>query len=207
MRLPALLSLVAAGALLAAPAQGQAPGATGIERTERVVVRPATAAGRAAPGWTVHREQGPADCWGTSPTAVDDGITECGPSALYLPACWRSRRHTVLCLRQVTDDALVRVRYSGTYPDATAPARPSPQGLLLVNGQRCNIRVGGAWGVPPGHPDWVGYYACRHGDVYGPPNGDGINRHRPVWRVHLLLPDGTTVTRRVERATYVGTAR
>lgn len=137
---------------------------------------------------------------------MDDGITICGPSAAYLPSCWRSRRHTVLCLRQVADEMLARVRYSGAYPDSAAPSRPRPQGLLLVNGQRCAIRIGGAWGTVPGHPQWVGYYSCSRGDVYGPPSGDGINRRRPVWRVHLVRGDGSVVTRRVQQAGYVGDA-
>lgn len=216
MRMPArlvsLLALVAVGTALAPMPVGAAGavGAVGVtapDHTARVVVRPVTADGHAAPGWTVHRERlGRVECWGASRSAVDDGITTCGPSAAYLPSCWRSRRHTVLCLRLVTDDDLVRVRRSGAYPDAPAPARPSPQGLLLVNGQDCVIRVGGAWGTVPDHPDWVGYYSCDHGDVYGPPAGDGINRHHPVWRVHLLRGDGTLVTRRVQQASYVGNA-
>lgn len=208
MRARLLFSLALVAALTTlAPVPAGTAGTPALDRTERVVVRPVTADGHAAPGWTVHRERlGGIDCWGSSVSAVDDGIAICGPSAAYLPSCWKSRRHTVLCLRLVTDDVLVRVRRSGAYPDTPAPAEPTPQGLLLANGQRCAIRVGGAWGTVPDHPDWVGFYSCERGDLYGPPNGDGINRHHPVWRVHLVRADGTVVTRRVEQATYVGNA-
>ncbi len=209
MRVPArfaLLVLVAIG-VAASPATGAAVDAAGHEQTSRQVVRPVTADGQAADGWTVRRERGSADCWGASRSAVDDGIAVCGPSAFYLPSCWKSRRHTVLCLRDVTDSALVRVRYSGAYPDATAPRRPSPQGLVLAGSQRCGIRVGGAWGTVPGHPRWIGYYMCQRADVYGPPEGDGINRRHAAWRVRLVHADGTVVTRRVQQATYVGVAR
>jgi hypothetical protein len=209
MRLPAsmsvlLVALVAGAALTAVP--GEPARASAPDHTRRTVVRPVTEDGRAATGWTVRREPITADCWGASSAAVDDGIALCGPSAAYLPSCWKSRRRTALCLRDVTSKELVRVRYRGTYPDVTAPEHRTPQGLRLVNGQSCTIRIGGAWGTVPGHPTWVGFFSCTTGDVYGPPDGDGINRRRAVWRVHLVKADGTVVTRRVRRATYVGVA-
>lgn len=170
------------------------------------VVRPVTAAGRPAAGWTVHKESGSADCWGASTAAVDDGITTCGPSAAYLPSCWKSRRHTVLCVRDVATRKLVRVHYSGAYPTATAPARPTPQRLVLRTGSACQVRVGGAWGPAPGHPYWVGFYSCESGSVYGPMKSGGVNMSHPLWWVHLLKNDGDIVTRGVRRAVFVGTA-
>ena len=129
---------------LAAPADA---GASVTQSTRMVVVRPVTADGHAAPGWRVHRErEGKATCSDPAVSAVDDGIVECYPSALYLPSCWPSTHHTVLCLRDVTSKQLVRVRYRGSIADATAPEQPSPQALTLAGGQRCTLRVGGAWG-------------------------------------------------------------
>lgn len=176
--------------------------------TRTVVVRPVTVDGAAAPGWRVHRERdGAASCYDASaPAAVDDGITSCSPSAMYLPACWHSTHHTVLCLRDVTKHELVRVRYRGSYPSVSAPEQPSPQEVVLAHDQRCTLRVGGAWGTVPSHPSWVGFYSCDHGSVYGPPDGDGIDRTRAAWRVHLVHADSSVGRRSVRTAYLVGTA-
>jgi hypothetical protein len=176
--------------------------------TQRVVVRPVDASGHARPGWTVHRMKGlTADCSGSAAGAVDDGIYACFPTAAYLPACWPSRHHTVLCLRDARTDTLVRVRYSGVLGVASAPKRPSPQDLDLARGQGCALRVGGAWGILPTHPGWVGFYSCTHGSVYGPADGDGINRSAQPWTVHVWR-SGThhrVSTRPVAVAYFVGT--
>lgn len=175
--------------------------------TQRVVVRPVDSTGHARPGWSVHRMRGlRADCGGSAAAAVDDGIYACFPTAAYLPACWPSQHHTVLCLRDARARKLVRVRYSGTLGAAT-PARPSPQDLDLARGQRCDLRVGGAWGTLPSHPSWVGFYSCTHGSVYGPPSGDGVVRSVRPWTVRVWK-SGTphrVVHRSVLTAYYVGT--
>jgi hypothetical protein len=188
----------------AADAHGPAP--DGSPRT--TVVRPVTADGEPAPGWTVHRERGgAATCSDPAVAAVDDDIVGCYPSALYLPSCWSSTHHTVLCLRDVTEQKLVRVRYRGTIPSVTAPEQPSPQEMQLGDGQTCTQRVGGAWGTVPGHPRWVGFYSCDDGSVYGPPNGDGINRTDTGWRVRVVDADGDVTHRGVRADVLVGTAR
>lgn len=175
--------------------------------TRTTVVRPVTADGTAAPGWRVQRErEGAASCTDAATAAVDDGIAACYPSALYLPSCWRSTHHTVLCLRDVTSKELVRVRYRGSFPSVTAPEQPSPQALRLAHGQQCTLRVGGAWGTVPSHPNWLGFYSCAHGSLYGPPNGDGINRADASWRVHLVRADNSVGRRSVRTAYLVGTA-
>jgi hypothetical protein len=177
-------------------------------RTHVVVVRPVDASGHARPGWTVHRMKGlTADCDGSAAAAESDGIYACFPTAAYLPACWPSRHHTVLCLRDARVKKLVRVRYSGNLGPATAPARPTPQDLDLAGGQGCALRVGGAWGTLPTHPNWVGFYSCAHGSVYGPPRGDGVDRSGQPWTVRIWK-SGTqhrVVHRSVATAYYVGT--
>ena len=206
------LLVATASAALAASAlvSGTTPGATGATaHTHRVVLRPVDTAGHAVAGWTVHRERGVSvQCDGPAPAAVDDGIGMCFPSAEYLPACWKSRRHTALCLRNARKQRLVRVRYTGAFGSPTAPDRPTPQDLDLTGGQRCAIRVGGAWGQLPSHPRWLGFYSCATGSVYGPASGDGVNRHHSQWTVHLWR-SGTKqrlVTRGIGTAYYVGTA-
>lgn len=206
-----LLSTFALAAVVAASSAGSAD-ATGspaptVDHTTRIVLRPVTTTGTAAPGYAVHREPGSVDCSDQSVSAVDRGIDTCYPTAMYVPSCWKSSNHTVLCLRSVSDTRLVRVRYSGAFVNHAAVKVRSPQGLRLVGGGTCSIRIGGAWGQAPGHPTWLGFYACGNGALYGPPDGDGIDRSQPVWRVHVLHSDGSIVTRRVAVATYVGTAR
>ncbi|HWU23209.1 MAG TPA: hypothetical protein VN088_16845 [Nocardioides sp.] len=206
-----LLSALALGAVVAATSSGTAnatdPSATrALDHTARHVVRPVTTAGRPVTGYTVHRESGSTSCWGQATTSVSAKVDTCYPTAYYFPSCWKSTDHTALCLRYVSDTELVRVRYSGTFAAKPAVRHPSPQRLTLLNGATCDIRIGGAWGVVPGHPSWVGFYSCTNGPVYGPPSGDGVDRSHPVWRIHLVRGDGSVVTRRVAKATYVGTA-
>jgi hypothetical protein len=178
-------------------------------RTHHVVVRPVDTNGKPAAGWTVGRERhSSVSCDGAAPAAVDDGILECFPSAEYLPACWKSHHHTALCLRDARTTSLVRVHYTGRFGTATAPAQPSPQNLDLADGEKCGIRVGGAWGRLPSHPHWVGFYSCTKGSVYGSPSGDGVDRSRPRWTVHVWR-SGTkdrVTTRGVDTAYFVGTA-
>lgn len=206
-----LVVLLAGGLLAATAATSQATSRVArATRTHHSVVRPVDAAGDPASGWSVKRKHGVrATCGDPAPAAVDDGISECFPSAAYLPACWRSHRHTVLCLQDPRDERLVRVRYDGAFGSPTAPKRPSPQALNLWHGQTCNLRVGGAWGVLPSHPTWVGFYSCSNGLVYGPPSGDGVIRRHPVWRVHVWKSQtkDTVVVRRVRTAFFVGNHR
>ena len=208
-----VLSLAAAGALVAglfaATTAHADPAPSSSTATTQVVVRPVDATGHAVPGWTVTREHdGVVQCWGPAPSSVDPGIVGCSPSAAYLPACWKSAHHSVLCLRDARVQQLVRVRYTGSLHRGAAPDRPQPLDLRLSPRQHCAIRVGGAWGQLPSHPNWVGYYSCAKGSVYGPPDGDGINRSHRVWTVHLWK-SGTrddVVVRAVRKAWLVGTA-
>lgn len=199
----AALALVLAGPANAGPYTGR--------HTVAHVVRPVDRNGSPVAGWTVQKEQIPDfTCDGTSPVAVDDGIYFCGPSATYTVACWKSAKHTVLCLRDPLVNKLVRIRYTGTLQHVSAPAKPSPQALTLFGGTRCLIRDGGAWGEVQGHPNWVGYYSCDNGTSVWGTTRDGIIRAHQPWRVHTVRfhDDGTQTirTRQVHRAYYVGTA-
>ena len=203
-----LLSTLALGATVVATTGGGAVQAapTTPDHTTRVVVRPVTSAGTAVSGYTVRREKGAASCSDQSVAGLRRGIDTCYPSAMYLPSCWKSTNHTALCLRDVGVKELTRVRYSGSFRTHTAVKNPAPQAIRLTNGATCRIRVGGAWGTPPQHPQWLGFYSCSNGDVFGPANGDGIDRSQKVWRVHILRADDSLVTRKVDKAYFVGTA-
>ncbi|GAB2989924.1 hypothetical protein [Nocardioides montaniterrae] len=214
--LPALLAVAAATYAVPGGPAGAATATTSttsttttLTATKKVVVRPVGATGRARVGWPVHREgDGSLSCDDQSPYSVSDHVDICYPTAAYAPSCWRSFDHTVLCLRDVEVKQLVRFRYAGTFAGdpALLRAKRSPQGLRLADGERCTVRVGGAWGYYPSHPTWVGFYSCDGGSIYGPDSGDGISRTNPVWTVHVIRNDGSVVVRKVTRATYVGTA-
>src|SRR3954469_4948617 len=181
--------------------------------TQRVVVRPVHANGTPVHGYTVTREDEGSGflCRNASWSAVDPNIYFCGWSASNTVSCWKSTNHTVLCLRDPRVKQLVRIRYDGTITHVAARRRPSPQELLLGIGNKCLIRIGGAWASPPAQPTWVGWYFCwgHFGDVYGPRGGDGINRSHSQWTVYTTDPirTRTITTRRVAIAYYVGTAR
>lgn len=203
----ALAVLATTGTATAATATGSAVAGS---HTVRVVVRPVDRSGNPVTGWSVRRETGTTvSCQGSASAAVDDDILACFPTAAYLPACWKSHHHTALCLRDARRHRLVRVRYSGGFAPASAPGHPSPQDLTLAHGQPCQLRVGGAWAQLPSHPTWLGFYSCRHGSVYGPASGDGVDRSARLWTVRLWR-SGTTdtvVRRAIARAYFVGTHR
>lgn len=202
-RLVALVVMFTVFGAPGAQAGTQATTQARTQHTHRVVVRPVTATGKPAPGWSVHREAGKLlGCDTESSSAVDPGIDSCWPMYLYAASCWRSSSTSVLCF-QLGGHRLARITFRGKF-HRSAPARHvRPQVLRLYDGQTCSIHVGGAWPPAPGHPRWFGYYACGHGMVYGPASGDGINRSRPVWRVREVQ-HGRYVTHRVRTATYVG---
>jgi hypothetical protein len=210
-RLVLAIALIAApiAALLAVASAAAAAPAAAHAHTKRVVVRPVQADGRPVHGYTVTREHIPGfTCQDPSTVAVDAGIDFCGFSATDTMACWKSTHHTALCLRDPWTKKLARIRYSGTFVEKAAVKHPLPQALRLMNGERCWVRDGGAWGWVTGHPSWSGAYGCQHGDVYGP--GTGISKRTDPWRVHEVYdagsPDQKIVDRRVGTAYFVGTA-
>src|SRR5689334_1225626 len=116
-----------------------------LPHTQKIVVRPVHANGTPAAGYSVTNESIPGlSCGGSSPSAVDDNIVYCSPSAAYTVSCWKSRNHTVLCLRDPLKKHLVRIHYSGGIAPTHAPNRPTPQAITLFNGSYCMIRDGGA---------------------------------------------------------------
>jgi hypothetical protein len=210
-----LMSALAAvaAALTSAAVSAHADGyGSPLPHTQRVVVRPVHADGTPAAGYSVTRETR-ADgiqCWGASADAVDHGIDYCGASVTYTVACWKSRNHTVLCLRDPKRKHLVRIRYQGNYKTTPVESRPKPQALDLFSGNYCLVRDGGAWPQIHGHPQWQGQYSCDSNGIYGRGN-DGINRSVNPWSVHVVNnPNNNTrnaiVVRRVQTAYYVGNA-
>jgi hypothetical protein len=187
--------------------------------TRRIVVRPVTAAGGAAPGFTVVTQTalGTAMC---SPTtgpgvSVDGSTYTCYPTALGAVACWRDATPGfVICDVDPYQRRLTR------YPASFAASSPAatwtvPFGITLDTGQRCLVRDGGAWSTPVSHPGWVGWYSCGTGHtqvVYAPQTRTrtfGIDQSQAAWQVLVGSADGTgsLVRHRVSAAYYVGLSR
>ena len=207
---PVIAASCAALALAASPASAQA--STGPHTVGRIV-RPVHRDGMPVAGYAVDREHiahfgcNP----GPSPVAVQDNIRFCGPSVADTVACWKSRHHTVLCLRDPQKKVLARIRYVGTFRPVRALNRPSPQALTLFSGAYCLIRDGGAFPPVSGHPHWFGDYTCSNGAFLYGRGRDGIVRSPEPWQVHMVWfhENGTQTirTRQIRRAYYVGTAR
>jgi hypothetical protein len=206
---PTIAALCAGLALAAGQASAHAPAS---RQTVGVIVRPVHRDGTPVAGYTVQREHIPDfTCTGApSPVAVDDNVRFCGPSVTYTVACWKSRNHTVLCLRDPRKKVLARIRYVGAFRPVRALNKPSPQALSLFNGTYCLIRDGGAWPQVKGHPHWFGTYSCSNGTFLYGLGRDGIVRSHTPWQVHMVRfhRDGTqTITTRAAKvARYVGTA-
>ncbi|HEX2901947.1 MAG TPA: hypothetical protein VHO01_00710 [Jatrophihabitans sp.] len=182
--------------------------------TVQVVLRPVTARGTVASGWTAARHldesitclPGATDA---SPVAVNDNIDSCSPDAAYPVACWASATpHTALCLRSPFSKQVDLMSTGSAVPSAVAAAQPTPIALVLHDGTLCTLRAGGAWTQLAGRPDLFGTYYCGSMAVWAPAHSYGINRSGASWTVQIARTNGqdqlSTVT--VRTAYFVGTA-
>jgi hypothetical protein len=185
--------------------------------TATIVVRPVDRGGHLAAGYSAVPEANTdrmiCDRNRVSPVAVDTGIFQCGASADYAVACWRSaRRGTVLCDRDPFGRQLAQIPVEFVAVTDSAAPPPVPFGLELDNGERCNVRNGGAWSSPKQHPRWVGYYGCRSGDIVWAPVAaaatGGIDKSSSQWTVTVGAGSGESplVRHRVVTARFVGMA-
>ncbi|MEO9239821.1 MAG: hypothetical protein ABI418_17205, partial [Jatrophihabitantaceae bacterium] len=185
--------------------------------TQRTVIRPVTADGQPAAGFTVTAEAGGQLACGEHPepsaVAVSPRIAFCLPGAEYAVACWPSgTAGQALCFRDAWSHTVARVATDRAFDTrlVRAPAQPQPLALLLSDGTRCNIRDLGAWAAPKLHPDWVGYYSCGLTRVIYGPLADrdqaGIDESTSSWTVQVTAASGTGSfsTLRVVRAYFVG---
>lgn len=179
--------------------------------TEQTVLRPVTAAGAAAPGWTVQDQATPIYCTPAeaSPVAVDAGIAYCSPSAAFAIACWAAGSGHALCAVDPVRHILARYPLSGGFAAAGRPAHPAPFTMTLADGTSCTIRDGGTGENLTNHPDWAQYYFCTgETAVFAPPNGTGVNMASSPWTVEVAPASGEGDVHAVpvRTATFVGTA-
>ena len=190
---------------------------SGYAPTQRIVVRPVNSTGHARTGFSVTAEAngGQVDCSDhtESPGAVNRNIHLCFPSAEYAIACWKpATPQTALCMRDPSKKRLVRIPRTGRFASSSVlPRRQrAPLLIVLLDGTRCSIRDGGAWGMRKANPNWFGTYSCtRHGVVWSPPHAahNGVNESHAAWTVRVGKDSGPLVTRHVKRAYFVGTSK
>ena len=87
------------------------------------------------------------DYCGQTSVAQSAGIYRCGSVADHLPACWPSVNF--YCLHGQGDDTAVRIWAGTSLPAASEPENPTPWQIVLADGSRCDIRLGGTWDKPP----------------------------------------------------------
>lgn len=212
-----LIALIAAVGLGFAPI-ALAPPAAAAGVTVKIIVRPVTTAGHAASGFTVH-PQHPGygvDCSfaGASPGALSPNIEECSPSAAYAIACWKAAdAGKVLCMRDPTTHRVDEMPREGKFAN-TPIAKPryrAPLVIILGDGSQCDIRDGGAWPRPKGHPNLYGAYSCaKYGVAWSYSKGryidphNGIDESTPTWRIRV--GEKKIVWRDIAKAYFVATA-
>jgi pimeloyl-ACP methyl ester carboxylesterase len=181
-------------------------------------LRPVTANGTVAAGWSVVDEGGGGDidCSfnSASPAAEKGDIYYCSPTAERADACWVGEgRDSMLCLRDPMTRQVVRMWLEGTAGfGPTGPAEysgtPAPIRLDLDNGATCRLRNGGSWGSQEQNPDLVGFYGCDDDRVVwaGQSSKTGIDQNGKTWTVRVGLEAGGLSTRKVRTAYYVAMA-
>jgi hypothetical protein len=213
-----LTALIAALAVAGFVPIGFAAPAEAAPATAKVVVRPVTASGHAAAGFTVKRQDPgfPVDCSyaDPSPGAVSRNIEFCSPSAAYAVACWKAAQAgKVLCMRNPRSHKLYLIAREGKFAKTrlASPRDRAPLAFVLTDGSTCQIRDGGAWGQPPHHPNLYGAYSCdRWGAAWLHAKGDrgdshnGVDESNPSWRIRT--GEKKIIWRHIATAYFVGTA-
>jgi len=213
-----LAALVAATVGLSFAPVALAPPASAAPATVKIIVMPVTAAGEAADGFTVKDQDPgyPIDCSFKDPSrgAVSPNIENCSPGAAFAPACWNSAvAHHVLCMQDADKHKLVQFKRVGRFAN-TPMAKPNnraPLLIVLTDGTHCKLRIGGAMGPVPHHPNlYAGYYCDRHTAAWEYAKGshadahNGIDESDDVWKVRTGYKH--IVWRNIAKAYFVGTA-
>jgi hypothetical protein len=176
--------------------------------TRIVVVRPVTAQGTPAAGYSVSAERVEAvEKCHASPYMRESGVYECSPSAANAVACMKSTHGTLLCLSSIAKHMLYRVRPTDALPAVTAPADPLPLGVSLTSRARCTAYYNG---TNPTVGRLFAEYECSHQvGIFTANFQHPFDVSTAQWTAHLFNADGSGAERRgyVHIAYYVGTAR
>jgi len=184
------------------------PGASSAAPDPRVVtVTPFLADGRVRlPLDSADHSQTNVDYCSQTNVAQHAGVYRCGSSADHLPACWPSVDY-LYCLHGPADNTVVRVWAGTSLPAASEPGLTVPWQIVLADGSRCDIRLGGAWDKPP---DGYNYsYSCE-GTVVAllvPESGATLDTSGSTWTAAAQADwHGPVQTVEVKQAVYAGAA-
>lgn len=177
--------------------------------TKLQTLRPVTADGHVADGFTVGRFDGSSCSAGSSEPKVsnDPRVHTCLPGSTGCIAA--AKTDMLYCMRYDSRTELIQVRAdSGIRPQRnTTPLLPMY--VDLADGQSCSIRVGGAASESKVNPDWVPYYFCGDGAsvaLWAPMNSaTPFDRGSDTWTVEVGTVDKAEKVA-VRAAYYVGVA-
>lgn len=151
-----------------------------------------------------------------SPVATGKNIYQCGPSAVYLPACWPTPREdqirVMVCLRKpgakkaVTWSVFPDPTWSAVLPKVRPLADPLPWQVVLDNGSTCMVRLGGAWGEPPAGYEYSHGCTGTVDALLAPDAGAVLDTTSAHYTVHGLAKSGAVQTYGVKKVVYAGAA-
>jgi serine/threonine-protein kinase len=200
------IAQVPAPATTTRPPQASAPAAT-----QMVTAVAVDTSGQPAAGYT----EAPAspsrsklsECSMPSVSAVNPGIYSCYPFAASATTCWPSPPDAMRCLDDPWEKRLTRFEYAtSALPSVRPTETPEPLGVVLDNGSKCAILIGGARGRSDGY---VPTYSCDNGTrppiVIGPgESGGGIERTTPTWTAWVADLNEPMQAQRVVTAIFAG---
>lgn len=134
------------------------------------------------------------------------GVYRCGSVAASLPACWPSTDY-LYCMHGPADDTVVRIWAGDSLPPSSKPDDATPWQIVLADGSRCMVRLGGAWGKAPD-----GYYYSYSCDgsvaaLVQTESGPTLDSSGPDWTVTAQAEwDGPLSTVKVAQVIYAGVA-
>lgn len=179
--------------------------------TEIVTAAAVNAAGLPAAGYSEAladpRRATLSECSQPSVSAVQPGIYSCYPFAASATTCWPSPPQAMLCLDDPWNKRLTRFPFpTSTLPPVQAPETSQPLAVLLENGSRCSILIGGARGRADGY---VPAYGCDGGNrppivVTTPGSGGGIDQGAPTWKAWVADLNEPPQAERVVTAIFAG---
>lgn len=146
-------------------------------------------------------------CGEPSPAAVTADVYLCEPYAEGASVCWTAAPTSILCLDDPWSKGLRRYTYTTPLHQVYPEDNPKPYALLLDDGTRCRLMVGGTrWVRPDGYRQ---AYSCgiKMGSdlsVMVPSDSNPINRSSPLWTVMVGVNDSALETHSVATAWFAG---
>ena len=147
-----------------------------------------------------------------SPSATVADVYTCGGTAASLPACWPDPAGSInmYCMHAPGDNEVVRTSRPSDLTPAPADGRADPWQIVLDDGTTCDVRLGGAWPIPP-----TGYYYSYSCDgsvgalVVSADAGGTLIKATAHWSAHATVSvddNPPVVTVGIKRVVYAGAA-